>query len=249
MIQLTQLSPEILAYLALSVFVAGVIRGFTGFAASAAIMAMAAIFIAPLELLPICLLLEIAASAFLVRGSIKEADIGLTVTMTGAAFLGLPLGLYMLKTMNPDLSRLVVLGLVVGLAGLQLLRIPLPLGTGRAGQAIAGFLAGVVHGVASFGGLVQALYVMALNRPVRAMRATMILGVLVSSALALFWQSAMGVLTILSLMRVAAVLLPFLLGLWLGHRHFTPANERHYRPISLGVLVILAGLGILRLVI
>jgi hypothetical protein len=240
------LSPAALLYLAFSVLVAGVIRGFTGFAASAVVMAMATLILAPIDLLPICLLLELAASAFLVRGGIAEADYTLVLPMVGFAFAALPAGLYLTQQMDPDLSRLIALGLVLVLAALQLARLPLPVGKGMITKSVVGIAAGLIQGLASIGGLVQALYVMALAMPPRTMRATMILGVMISGAIGLFWQLAMGVMTLQAVARFASVSVPYLFGLWLGRRYFTPENERHYRPVSLVVLIVLALAGIVR---
>lgn len=221
-------------------------RGFTGFAASASVMAIATIVLSPLDLLPICLLLELVASAFLVRGGITQADYKLTIPLVGFAFAALPVGLYLTKSMNPEFSGLIVLSLVAVLAALQIARVPLPLGRGLVSSALVGTSAGLIQGLANIGGLVQALFVVALKMPAQTMRATMILGVMISGAIGLFWQSVMGVLTTEAMMRFAAVLLPFVLGLWLGRRWFTPANERFYRPISLALLIALALAGILR---
>ncbi|WP_319824949.1 sulfite exporter TauE/SafE family protein [Thalassovita sp.] len=240
------LSATTFAYLIATVFVAGVVRGFTGFAASAVVMATGTLVLAPLDLLPICLLLEIVASVFLVRGGIKDADIKLVIPMIGFAFAALPFGLYLTQGMDPERSKLIALALVGGLAALQLARVPLPLGRGILPAAIVGSLAGLIQGLASVGGLVQALYVVALKMQARTMRGTMILGVMISGAIGLFWQLAMGVMTMQALMRVAGILLPYLFGLWLGRRYFTPENERYYRPISLSVLVMLAGAGVLK---
>lgn len=238
-----------LGFLYAVVFLAGIARGYTGFGASATIMALATWLIAPIDLLPICLLLEIAASLLLLRGSVGDADKALSVTLVAAAFLGVPVGLYLTRAMDPDHSRIVALALVGGLAALQLLRILLPVGQGRAGAVLAGLGAGVVNGLASIGGLVHALYLMARDLPARAMRGTMILIILFSGAVTLFWQVAMGIMTGQAMLRVAVLLVPFVLGLWLGRRHFTPENERHYRPVSLGLLVALAGVGLVRQII
>ncbi|TRD14475.1 TSUP family transporter [Palleronia caenipelagi] len=249
MLDIADLSNGTLAFLAMSVFVAGLVRGFTGFAASATVMALATVVMAPIDLLPVCLLLELIASAFLVRGGIKEADYGLTIPLVGFAFIALPAGLYLTKTMDPDLSRLIVLGVVAGLAALQLARIPLPFGRGFASRAVVGVSAGLIQGLANAGGLVHALYVLALDLPPRTVRATMILGVMISGAMGVFWQVAMGILTVQALARVLLVFVPFVIGLWLGRAGFTPENEKFYRPISLALLIVLASGGILRLVV
>lgn len=240
------LSGGLLAWLAAVVFVAGVARGFTGFGASATIMALAAVWIAPIDLIPICLLLELTGSALLLRGGIGHADKPLAGTLVGMAFVGVPLGLHLTRTLDPDTSRVIALALVAGLAALQLARIPLPVGRGRAGAALVGLLAGVVNGLASIGGLVHALYLTARNLQPRTMRGTIILIITIGGTITFFWQVLLGVLTGQAALRYAVLLAPFVAGLWLGRRYFTPENERHYRPVSLTLLVVLAGAGLVR---
>jgi uncharacterized membrane protein YfcA len=240
------LSGGLLAWLGVAVFIAGIARGFTGFAASATIMALATVWIAPIDLIPICLLLELTASALLVRGGFGEADKPLALTLVGMAFVGVPLGLMLTKAIDPDLSRIVALVLVAGLAALQLARIPLPVGQGRAGAAAVGLIAGVVNGLASIGGLVHALYIMARNLPPRSMRGTMILIITIGGTITFFWQLVLGIMTGQAVLRFAVLLVPFVAGLALGRHYFTPENERHYRPVCLTLLVVLAALGLVR---
>lgn len=243
---LIALSPGLLGWLACVAFVAGIARGFTGFAASATIMALAASFVPPIALIPICLILELVASALLVRGGFADADRPLALLVQAGALVGVPLGLMLTQRLDPDLSRRIALALVAGLAALQLARVPLPVGQGRVGAAVAGFLAGVVNGLASIGGLVHALYIMARDLPARRVRGTMILIILIGGAVTLAWHLLLGVMTLQALARAGALLMPFVAGLWLGRRHFTPENERHYRPVSLALLVGLALAGLAR---
>ena len=61
LIQFTALSPVLLILISLSCFLAGVVRGFTGFGLSAVLVGVMAAFVAPVELLPIAILLEAAS--------------------------------------------------------------------------------------------------------------------------------------------------------------------------------------------
>ena len=50
------------------VIVAGIVRGFSGFALSAVVMASAVIILPPVQLIPICWWLEMTASVLMARG-------------------------------------------------------------------------------------------------------------------------------------------------------------------------------------
>ena len=79
--------------LALICFAAGLVRGFSGFALSAVAMASAASFIPPVELIPLCWWLEIAASALLIRGNWQNAQKKTVLRLSIGTLIGLPLGL------------------------------------------------------------------------------------------------------------------------------------------------------------
>jgi hypothetical protein len=57
-----------------AVFLASLVRRFSGFALSALIMASLVVIIPPIHLIPICFLLEATASLLMLKGGIKEAD-------------------------------------------------------------------------------------------------------------------------------------------------------------------------------
>ncbi|MEM6465857.1 MAG: sulfite exporter TauE/SafE family protein, partial [Pseudomonadota bacterium] len=62
MIEAFGLTPGELTFAVIVAFCAGMVRGFSGFALSAMIMAVLVLILPPLELLAICWCLEVAAS-------------------------------------------------------------------------------------------------------------------------------------------------------------------------------------------
>ncbi|MEZ5715820.1 MAG: sulfite exporter TauE/SafE family protein [Paracoccaceae bacterium] len=240
MIAAAALSPAQLAFAAAAVFLAGVVRGFTGFALSALIMAALVALIPPVQLIPVCMLLELAASALLIKGGLGDADRTMALRLQTGALLGVPLGLWLTTTLPPDLSRRIALLLVLGLAGAQLLRLRLPVSRAALPTVATGIFSGLVTGLASIGGMVIALYALALSIPPRQMRGTLILIIFIGGALGLMWQTAFGMLTTTALARAALLAPPALAGVLIGRRLFTPAYERYYRPLTLTLLIALA---------
>jgi uncharacterized membrane protein YfcA len=243
MIDLT--TPE-LAFAIVVVFFAGLVRGFTGFALSALIMATLVLVLPPVELIPICTMLELASSSALLRGGIGHADKKMAIRLQTGALLGVPVGLHLTTTIDPDLSRQIALTLIVVLAALQLARIRLPLSQSALPTVLTGVASGFATGLASVGGLVIALYTLALRLPARNIRGTLIMVIFIGGSLTTLWQIAFGMLTTTALGRVAVLVLPTLAGVFLGRRLFIPRYEAYYRPISLGLLIGIAGLGLLR---
>ncbi len=243
---LAQLTGAELAFALIAVFAAGVIRGFAGFALSALIMASLASMIPPVELIPVCTMLELASAALLMRGGFSEANKRMAFILQAGALIGVPTGLYLTTTIDPELSKLVALCLVVGLALLQLAKVRLPLSTFPVPTFVTGIFSGFVTGLASIGGMVIALYALALQMPPKKMRGSLILIIFIGGSLTFLWQILYGMITALALTRFAIFAVPMLAGVLLGRAYFKPENERYYRPFSLTILIGLGAFGLLR---
>ncbi|MDG1530176.1 MAG: sulfite exporter TauE/SafE family protein [Paracoccaceae bacterium] len=149
------------------VFLAGVVRGFSGFALSALVMASAVLILPPVELIPICWCLEIAASILMVRGGWKEADRPTAVGLVIGSAIGTPVGIALTLAVSISTSKTIALVLIISLALSQLFKINSPLLATKPGLWVSGFVVGIATGLASVGGMVVALYVMSRSAPAK----------------------------------------------------------------------------------
>ncbi|WP_137701245.1 sulfite exporter TauE/SafE family protein [Marimonas lutisalis] len=241
MIETAALAPGELAFAIAAVFLAGVVRGFTGFALSALIMATLVLLMPPVELIPVCALLELASSLVLMRDGFAAADKRMVLILQTGGLIGVPAGLYLTNTVDPDISRQLALLLIVTLALMQLARIRLPVSGAPLPTFLTGITSGFATGLASIGGMVIALYALARNLSPRVMRGSLILQIFIGGTLGLIWQSLYGMLTPTAFSRAGLLLFPMLAGVFLGRTLFTPAYESYYRPFS---LLLLIGLGL-----
>lgn len=228
-------------------FGAGMVRGFSGFALSALVMAAATWRLPPIELIPMLWFLELGSSLMLARGSVRDADIRLALILVTGTWVGLPVGLSLTTTLPVETSRNVVLLLILGLAALQLARIRIPAMATRPGTVAAGFLAGIATGLGNIGGMVVALYVLARGDAARAMRGTMVIILFAGSLGGFVYLQLFDVMTTQSALRGALFILPALIGVWVGSRLFIPSMERFYKPACLALLIGLAAVGLIRM--
>ena len=242
----TALPFDTLAILALICFCAGLVRGFAGFALSALIMASAVMFLPPIELIPICWTLEIVASTLMFKGGLAGADKRMVLILFMGSFMGMPLGLWLTTTWQPETSTLVTLALILGLAMLQFSPLRIPGLNRAAGTLAAGVLAGVAGGIAMLGGMVIALFVLSRNASARTMRASLSMFVLISTAASIFYLLAYGVMDRQAALRGIVLITPTVLGVLIGSRLFIPRLEPWYRPFCLTLLICLAVAGLLR---
>ena len=232
---------------ALICLLAGIVRGFSGFALSALVMASAALIIPPVELIPVCWWLEICAGLMMIRGGWKDADRRLAVTLVVGSSLGLPLGLYLTTHVSVPVSQTIALGCIATLAALLLGKIRLDFLANPKGHLGVGICAGIATGLASIGGMVVALYVLVSQQPARQMRATLVVFLFLSGALSLLIFIAYGVMDQRAALRGVILSIPATLGVYLGTKFFIPRLEPFYRPLCLLLLIGLAVMGFIRI--
>ena len=247
MTSLLSLSDTQFWIVALICLLAGIVRGFSGFALSALVMASAALIIPPVELIPVCWWLELCAGFMMIRSGWKEADRRLAITLVVGSSLGLPLGLYLTTHVAVALSQAIALGCIASLAALLLGKIKLDFLANPKGHLGVGICAGIATGLASVGGMVVALFVLVSNVPARQMRATLVVFLLLSQALTLIILIAYGVMDQRAALRGVTLAVPTTLGVYLGKKFFISKLEPFYRPSCLILLISLTLLGLMQI--
>lgn len=216
---------------------AGVIRGFSGFALSAIVMASLSPFIAPIELIPICFGLEVIASLMMGYSGAKQADWTIVRGLVIGSLIGLPIGLLFLTNIDASLSKTITLWLILLLTCLLLFKIKARFLATNIGLYASGLAAGIVTGTAGVGGLVVALYVLARNTVAKQMRASMIAFLMISEISTAVYYFIYEMFTIDVLKRVIVMGPLVLLGIWIGTALFNPRFEPYYKPLCLLILI------------
>jgi len=243
---LLQLTPVQTAIVFAAVFVAGLVRGFAGFAQSALIMASVTAILPPIQLIPICYVLETAASIVMFRGGLQHANMKIVWGLAIGATIGLPIGLYAITSLDADQSRPLILCIIFLLATAQLVRVSPGFLKHRAFLFLSGLTAGIATGLAYLGGMVVALYVLATDTPANVKRASLVMYLFIGVFTTPLFQFGFGVLGSLALTR-GLVLAPIAIaGVLLGSVLFRPSLEMHYKRFCLCLLILLASLGLLR---
>ena len=246
LLTITNLTGQEFLILTVIVLVAGLVRGFSGFALSALIMASGVLILPPIELIPICWCLEMVASILMARSSWKEADRGVVFGLVIGSAVGVPIGLALLTTLPVETSKLAVLAIIIVLAVTQLAKIRLAFLATKAGLYLSGLVAGIVTGVAHVGGMVVALYVLSQNAPAAKMRAALVLYLFISMFTSLIYYLLADVMNLQAVWRGLAFALPAALGVWLGQQLFMPRFAAYYRPFCLSLLCALAVISAVR---
>ena len=245
---LTYLTPTELLILSGIVFVAAMVRGFSGFGLSAVVMASAIFILPPLALIPMLWFLEMAGSVAMFKGGVQDADRGTAKGLIIGSALGLPIGLLLTMQLSVQISKAVALSVLIVLAISQLGKLRLRFLATTTGTYGTGLGAGIVTGLAGAGGMLIALYTLARDLPARTMRGTLSLYLMGAGLLGLITHLTLGTMDHTATARGLFFVIPTLLGLYAGRALFIPRLEPYYKPFCLTLLLGLASLGLIRTV-
>ena len=220
--------------------VAGVVRGFTGFGFPLIVVTATSLIMAPVEIVPVALLLDILAGVRMLPSVRHDVDRrGVSFLVLGA-LPAIPLGAWLLSSLDAETMRLAI-GVMVLIAvliiawGYQMARPPAPpllTGTGMA----AGFLSGTM----GMPGPPVILLYLSSPLPVATLRATSIAFFLFSDLAALIAMLWFGLITETVGWR-ALVLAPIVELAVLGGRHlYGIADPAHVKRAALVLLTVLA---------
>jgi uncharacterized membrane protein YfcA len=248
-LQLTGLPLQDLLIATIAVLAAGLIRGFAGFGLSAMLMASIVTIIPPVSLIPVCFILEGVAGVAMLKGGIKNADMTLVWGLAIGSAIGAPIGLYATTSIDVSSSKLIALFVILSLTIASLFKFRPKFLATKAGLYGSGLTAGVVTGLASVGGMVVALYILASNADVKKVRASLVMFLFMGMFTSLIYLFAYDMMTMEAFWR-GLVLSPFiLLGVFLGSLLFRPAYEHLYKRVCLLLLGSLCAIGLARLML
>ena len=227
-----------LVYAALSVFAAGLIRGFSGFGSALINAPILSLIWGPTVGVPVATLVEIAPAIQLTPKALKVAHWKTIWAISLPALVLLPAGTFILVSVPADEMRRAI-GAIVLIVALVLWsgwRYRGPRGTGPA--IGVGLFGGALAGATGVAGPPVILYLMSSDDSPALTRANLIAYfsvILVGFMVVLTFK---GLITTEIVWLVGALLIPFVVGAAIGTKMFPLASERVFRIIALTTLTL-----------
>ncbi len=222
-------------------FGAGVIRGFAGFGTPLFLAPLFAVLWGPTVMVPLVIVLEVVLSTVLVPMSWRDAKPSDIAPIWLGTVVFVPLGTWLLGTVDPNLIKRLVGVVVLGfaIASLAGWRYRGPRGLAMAGSV--GAVGGVLAGLIGFAGPPVLIYVIGGPDPMARIRANLIL-YFGGTAIVVFASAIVAGLVTPEIWQRFFVLCPVVLvGMWIGARFFRHAGDALARRVAL-ILLVLAGL-------
>jgi uncharacterized protein len=237
------LGPWALLWMACATFVAGFVRGYSGFGFSAMVIASASLVTNPLHFVFVVVILETVMSIQAAKGAGPDVDWRRVGWLMAGAAVGLPLGLWILTGVSEDTARAVISGYVLLMCAVLLAGWRLRAEVRGAPNGIAGVISGLAN-APGMGGLPVAAFFAAQPMPAAVFRASLIayFPLLDLYSAPLYWMAGM---VSWDAVWAAALLLPVtLVANWLGGRHFFGTDPQDFRRFAIVLLAALAVLGL-----
>ena len=233
-------------YAAAVVLIAGFVRGYSGFGFSMITVLSLSLVFQPTTIVPAILLWEIAASLCLLPGVWRSIDWRSLVWLFLGVCLGTPVGVYLLANLPVRPMRIAISLAVIALAFLMMKGFRLQYRPGPGLTSLAGAASGVFNGAAAIGGPPAILFYFSTPTGAAVGRASLIAFFFATDIYAAGACLMNGLLT-KSTLLLAGPLLPVLaLGVILGGRFFSGADEAGFRKRVLGILTFLSAVSLVK---
>ncbi|WP_303978977.1 sulfite exporter TauE/SafE family protein [Dongia mobilis] len=229
-----------------TVFLAGFLRGFTGFGFALAAVPVITLFVEPASVVPSIPIVAMVAGAEQMRRAWRVANWHAIRRLLIGAVLGAPVGVLALSYLPANIMRALI-GLVLLFAVLALWRgyrfKERPPTSAQVGIGIA---SGLLNGATAMGGPPVILYFLAAPEGVAIGRASLLVYFFFISAWSIVAQTVAGLID-LKVVVLAFLMIPVMaLGNVIGDRMFNRSKASTYQRIALGFLLAIAILAIVR---
>jgi uncharacterized membrane protein YfcA len=234
----------LLAVSSIAIFLAAIVRGFSGFGFSLLSITAISLVMPAREIVPSIFLLEVAASLNLIPSIWRDIDWrGLRWLLLGYV-VALPFGVWALANVPAPPMQL-ALGIFVIVTGIMMLRgFRLEKTPGAVATTVTGAASGVLNGAFGIGGPPVVLFYFSTPAAAAVGRASVIAFFLSTDTLGLAELARKGLVTQQSFIQFGFWLPALLIGVFVGTKGFKHMDQAQFRRAVLWILVVLAVIGI-----
>ena len=237
---------QILALSSAAIFLAAIVRGFSGFGFSLLSITAISLLMPVKDIVPSIFLLEIAASINLIPGIWREIDWKSLRWLMIGYVIGLPIGGYALIN-APEAPAQIALGVFVIGTGILMLRgFHLAKTPGPGASTATGVASGVLNGAFGTGGPPVVLFYFSTPGAAAIGRASVIFFFLFTDLLGILYFATQGIVTQQSFVQFILWMPTLLIGIWIGAHGFRRMNQEAFRRCVLVILIALAAIGIVK---
>ncbi|QIZ21431.1 sulfite exporter TauE/SafE family protein [Candidatus Pelagibacter giovannonii] len=243
-----QLSLIEIYYVIFIVFIASIIRGFNGFGFSAICISGFSFILPAIEIVPIILALEVVISIFMVPYIWNKIDWRFVFKILLGIIIGSPIGLYLLKYLNPQTTHLSVCLLVIFFSILLMKGFSNQKINNNYGKFFTGIISGALNGLTTLGGMPVALFLLITSIQPAVIRGSLAALFFLTDIYAFVLSFFSGIVDMTTIYRVILLIIILPLGVFIGDKFFVKSKEETYRKVVFYFLIIISIIGVLRII-
>ena len=242
-----QLNLAEIFYMLFIVLIASVIRGFNGLGFSATCVSGFSFILPVIEIVPIILALEVTISIFMVPYIWKKIDWKFVFKILLGITIGSPIGLYLLKYLNPQTIHLSVCLLVIFFSILLMKGFSNQKINNDYGKFFTGIVSGKLNGLTTLGGMPVALFLLVTSIQPAVIRGSLAALFFLTDIYAFILSFFAGIVDMITIYRVIPLIIILPLGVFIGNKFFVKSKEETYRKVVFYFLIVISIIGILRI--
>jgi hypothetical protein len=234
------MSWPIIAYATLCIFLAAIVRGYSGFGFSLLAITALALALAPAEIVPSIFMLEIAASLHLLPGIWRDIHWRSIGPLILGCLVATPFGVHLLAQVPAPPMKIALAIFVLATTALLVAGFALKAMPGRLASTAVGGASGLFNGAFGIGGPPVILFYFSSPAGHAVSRASVIAYFLAIDVIGLAFLAREGLVTWHAAWRAMIFLPALVAGVWLGARSFKSADPARFRRFVLTILAFLA---------
>jgi len=242
-----QLSLIEIYYIIFIVFIASIIRGFNGFGFSAICISGFSFILPAIEIVPIILALEVVISIFMVPYIWNKIDWRFVFKILLGIIIGSPIGLYLLKYLDPQITHLSVCLLIIFFSILLMKGFSNQKINNSYGKFFTGIISGTLNGLTTLGGMPVALFLLITSIQPAIIRGSLAALFFLTDIYAFVLSFFSGIVDMTTIYRAIPLIIILPLGVFIGNKFFVKSKEENFRKVVFYFLIIISITGILRI--
>ena len=243
-----QLSISEIYLIFLIVFIASIIRGFNGFGFSATCISGFSFILPAIEIVPIILILEVLISVFMIPYIWNKIDWNFVSKILVGIIIGSPIGLILLKFLNPEVTHLSVCVIIIFFSFLLMQGYSNKKINNKLGNFFTGIVSGTLNGLTTLGGMPVALFLLATSIQPAIIRGSLAALFFLTDIYAFILSFFAGIVDETTIYRTIPLILILPMGVFIGNKFFVKSKEETYRKVVFNFLIVISIFGILRII-
>ena len=243
-----QLSVTEICFAVFTVFVASIIRGFNGFGFSATCISGFSFILPAIEIVPLILILEVLISIFMIPYIWNKIDWNFVLKLLIGIIFGSPMGIYLLKYLNPETTHLLICLIIIFFSILLMKGYSNQKINNNHTKIFTGIVSGTLNGLTTLGGMPVALFLLTTSIQPAIIRGSLSALFFLTDIYAFILSFFGGIVDITTIYRSIPLILILPLGVFIGNKFFVKSNEENYRKVVFYFLIIISIIGIIKII-